>query len=91
MQMLLGPLLEIVCFVLVFVVLYLVGRKRRAWAARSKMPFGELRRRLAGESLRLKLEQLDDKLAALLLYMVVRGPKSEETEGRLRYLAGERQ
>jgi len=47
-----------------------VANKRRALRARSRMPFRELRRRPAGESLRLKLETLDDKLSEWIMYVI---------------------
>jgi hypothetical protein len=53
------------------VALLVVGRKRRAWCARSKLPFEELRRRPPGESLRLKIEALDEKMGEQLAYFAV--------------------
>jgi hypothetical protein len=45
-----------------FVFIFLMLRKRRLQRAQNKLPFDELRRRPAGEALRLKLMGLDDKL-----------------------------
>lgn len=56
-------LVFVVCLFPVAVALLVIRRKRRAWSAKSKLPFEELRRRPAGESLRLKLEALDEKIA----------------------------
>jgi hypothetical protein len=55
-------LVLVLCLAPVAVALLLIHRKRREWRARSKLPFEELRRRPAGESLRLKLEALDEKI-----------------------------
>jgi hypothetical protein len=55
-------LAALACLIPLVIVMYLIVRKRRARRARSKAPFSELRRRPAGEFLRLKIELLNEKL-----------------------------
>lgn len=62
-------LLEVFFITPAFVALAVVAIKRRALRQRSRLPFRELRRRPAGESLRLKLETLDDKLSEWVMYV----------------------
>ncbi|MDB6020048.1 MAG: Nuclease-related domain protein [Pedosphaera sp.] len=50
--------------------LFIIFQKRRAWRAQRVVPFSELRRRPAGESLRLKLEKLDEEFNDSLLFFV---------------------
>jgi len=63
-------LVFVLCFAPVAGALLVINWKRRAWRAQSRLPFGELRRRRAGESLRLKLEALDEKINERLAFFV---------------------
>lgn len=58
------------CFGPVGLVVFVIHRKRLLWRASSKVPFQELRRRPAGESLRLKLESLDERLYDWILLLM---------------------
>src|SRR5438874_674676 len=60
----------ILCFLPLAVVIALLRRKVRGWRIRSKLPFTELRRRPAGEFLRVELELLDEKINERLLFLV---------------------
>src|ERR1051325_8580125 len=60
------------CATPLFVTLFVMARKRDQWRARREHPFRELNRRPAGEALRLKVVELDDKLVGrLILFMSV--------------------
>src|SRR5262245_28593308 len=54
-----------------FLVLFVLRYKRQQWAAKSKAPFDELRRRPAGEGLREKLEQFDETIFEKLMSLFV--------------------
>jgi hypothetical protein len=64
-------LLVVVCLVPTVGVLVWIRRQRRAFSAASKVPFRELRRRPAGESLRLKLEGFDEKINEKVAFLAV--------------------
>jgi hypothetical protein len=51
----------ILCFLPVVFVVMVIFRKRKEQRAFSRAPFKELQRRPAGETIRLKLEALDEK------------------------------
>jgi len=55
------------CAAPLFVALFVLFRKRQEWRARRKHPFREFQRRPAGETLRLKVAELDDKLVDRLI------------------------
>lgn len=63
--------LQVLFFVPPILVVALFVVKRRASQARSRVPFRELRRRPAGESLRLKIGKFDEKISEWLLYLVI--------------------
>src|SRR5207245_560781 len=62
--------LIVLCMIPVAVVVFVLSRRRRQWRSKSRVPFRELRRRPAGESLRLKLELLDEKINDGILFLV---------------------
>lgn len=59
------------CIAPVFAVLLLVRVRLRARRQSSKVPFEELRRRPAGESLRLKLVAMDERIDELATYLML--------------------
>ncbi|MBL9204912.1 MAG: NERD domain-containing protein [Opitutaceae bacterium] len=61
-----GDLLKLLVYVVVFclpvaLVVFILNRRRRAYQAEARAPFTDLPLRPAGESLRRKLEELDDR------------------------------
>jgi hypothetical protein len=64
-------LAAILCFLPVVLVLVIIFRKRQEQRAMSRAPFKDLVRRPAGESIRLKLEELDDQLSELTSGLVL--------------------
>src|SRR5206468_2666816 len=50
-------------------VMALLNLKQREWRTRSKLPFTEFRRWPPGESLRVQLELLDEKINARVLFL----------------------
>jgi hypothetical protein len=67
-------LVTIICLIPVVVVLVLIRWQSAAKASRKAAPFQELRRRQAGETIRAKLAELDDKIGheiALLVFVPI--------------------
>lgn len=62
--------IQALCFLPVLLVLAVMLWKRRTWSAKSEVPFREMRRRPAGESLRLKIAAFDDKISNWAMYLV---------------------
>jgi hypothetical protein len=60
-----------ICLVPCVVVLILISRERRFRRSQSKAPFKELRRRPAGEAIRVKLAEFDDKISELSMWLVL--------------------
>jgi hypothetical protein len=58
------------CGTPLFIAFFVMFRKRQQWRARRQHPFREFKRRPAGESLRLKLIELDDKLVDRLILFI---------------------
>ena len=52
-------------------VLFLLYRKRQASQAQSRLPFAQTRRRPPGESLRIRLEEIDQQIYEWLVYLAV--------------------
>ena len=72
MQIDLGlPMAAALCLLPVALTLAVIYRKRSEQRALSCAPFDELRRRPAGETLRLKLETLDDKINDETMWLVL--------------------
>lgn len=61
----------VLCFLPVCLVLAIIFRKRKEQRALSRAPFKELVRRPAGETLRLKLEAMEEKLTELTMGLVL--------------------
>lgn len=59
------------CFLPVVLVLAIIYRKRKEQRAFSRAPFKDLVRRPAGETIRLKLEELEEKLTELTMGLVL--------------------
>jgi hypothetical protein len=59
-----------ICLCPVVVASFLIGRERRAKLARNKAPFGELRRRPAGEGIRIKLGEFDERILMCITALV---------------------
>jgi hypothetical protein len=64
-------IMMVLCVLPVALVLAVLYRKRREQQKKSRAPFTDLQRRPAGETLRLKLQDLDDKLNEELLWLVM--------------------
>ncbi len=62
---------SILCLLPLVLVLMLIFRKRREQLAISRAPFDELQRRPAGETLRIKLEALDEKLTDDIMGLIL--------------------
>lgn len=61
----------VLCVLPVALVLAVIFRKRKEQQEASRAPFKDLQRRPAGETLRLKLQDLDDKLNEEILWLVM--------------------
>lgn len=62
---------SVLCLLPLVLVLTFICRKRREQLAFSRAPFDELRRRPAGETLRIKLEALDEKLTDDVMGLII--------------------
>jgi len=60
-----------ICLSPLAVVLVALARQRRLRLSQSKAPFDELRRRPAGEAIRVKLAELDEKISEHLMWLVL--------------------
>lgn len=60
-----------ICFIPTVVVLIVMALERRRRRSQSRVPFKELRRRPAGEAIRVKLEEFSDKISELFMWLVV--------------------
>jgi hypothetical protein len=64
-------LLFAVCFIPTTAVVFWIRGRRRELSAASRVPFKELRRRPAGESLRVKLEEFDERIQEESVYLAL--------------------
>lgn len=64
-------LLALAAYLPLGIIVFLLLRNQRERRARSRTPFEHLRRRPAGETLRIKIAELDEKIAELLALCVV--------------------
>ena len=65
------PIAVVLCVLPMVVVLAVIYRKRKEQQAASRVPFKDLPRRPAGETIRCKLLDLDDKLNDEILWLVM--------------------
>jgi hypothetical protein len=73
-NLLLLALLMALCPAPTVLVFFLIYRRHQARQASSQAPFQQMRRRPAGESLRTKLEEIDEQICEWLAYLAVCPP-----------------